>query len=98
MQKQRPAYNHLPRLGKSTPGTQKAIGRQPRKTRTRSTKSIGIKTKTKLRFTIFLLLLTQIRFRPRFLRNIMADIKEVIQLLGLMSLRLSKKIKTRSKT
>lgn len=77
MQKLKLAYNHPPELGRSILGTQKATGRQPRKTKTRPIESIGIEIK--LSPTISLLLI-QFSFRLRSLRrkNVMKAIKEAI--------------------
>lgn len=55
-------------------------------------------TKIKLSPTIPFLLLTQIRLRSRPLDNIMATVEEAIKPLGLMSLKLLRKTKTRSRT
>lgn len=95
MQKQKLAYNHLLRLGKLIQSTQKAIGCQPRKTRMRLIKNIGIEIKIRLSPEIPLLLLTQISLRPKPPRNIMAAVEEAIQLLELMPLRLPRKTKTK---
>ncbi len=97
MQKQRSAYNYSSKLEKSTLGTQKATVCQPKKAKTRLIKNIGMGTKTKLRPTIPLLL-TQIRFRLRSLRNVMKALKETIQPLGSIPLRLPRKIMIRLRT
>lgn len=98
MQNQRPIYNHLPRLGKSTPSAQKTIGHQPKKIRIRSIKSIRMGIKARLSPTISLLPLTQIGFRPKPSKNVMAVIEKAMQSLRSIPLRLPRKKKTRLRT
>lgn len=54
-------------------------------------------TKIRLNLTT-LLLLIQISLRPKFLRNVIKVVKEVIQPLGSIPLRLSRRIKIKSRT
>lgn len=79
-----------------TSGFHRAIGRQPRKKRTKPVKNTRIKTKIMLSSTIFCLL-TQFSLRPRPARktNIMQVVEKVIQPLGLILLRLLRKKKTK---
>ena len=85
MQKQRPAYNHLPRLEKSTLVAQKTIYHQPKKTKIKPIRNIEIEIK--LNLTISLLLIVNLKSRLLRKINIMEIIKEVIQLLRLMPLK-----------
>lgn len=55
MQNQKPAYNHLLRLRKLSPGAQKATSNQPKKTKMRLIKNIEMKIK--LNPIIFVLLI-----------------------------------------
>ena len=98
MQKQRPIYSHPLRLGKSTLSAQKIINCRPKKRKTKSVRSINMETKTRLSL-ITLYLLTQTNLKPKLSRktSIKKAAKRAILLLGLIPLRLPKKIKTRIK-
>lgn len=98
MRKQRPVYKHLPGLGRLIPSTQRAIGCQPRKTKTKLLGSIEIVTR--LSFTISLLLI-QVNVRsksPRKTNVIKETVEEAIQPLGLTTPKWQRRIRIKPKT
>ena len=89
MQKQRPASNHLPELGKSISGVQKDRGHRSKKTKTRSIESnitrLPIGTKKRLSPTIRHLPLISLIPRLPTPENVKKkDEGEDIKLLGLI--------------
>lgn len=100
MQKQKPAYKHRLGLGRLTLSAQKITSYWSRKTRMMPIESIGIETKTRIRLSPTTLFLLIVSLRPRFLRktNIMEVVKKVIQPLGSIPPRLSKRTKIQPRT
>lgn len=87
------------RLGRFTPGTQKAIGRCSRKIKTTPIGSTGLRIRImiKLSFIISLLLIVSFKLRSLRITSVMETVEQAIQSLKSMPLRKQRRIRIRLK-